>query len=502
MKKTLRILTTYLSLLLPLWANAQATYPQQKLIDAYRHYFDTLRTEMPMWEAGLNMGFSRYDGDIEQTKLLPMTPDHVNVGGFLRLRVSEHLALRGNVYVGRLCGSDVGSNSSRAARGFSFKSSLKEFSGQLEFFPLGQYKKKALRINGSDVTNYNGQKVHSLEKRRIVPYAFVGAGLSIVVPRTDYNLQFTDGMHATIPMSRINADRFGYKPNIVAVIPFGGGIKWNVGKNAAISLEGGFRASFSDYLDGIRVTGNPKNNDWYFTGSAQISYTFGKPKRKDDDGDGTPNAFDKCLTQAGAVANMGCPIVEKITERPIADQNMPKPIKIEQKTEPKIESPVPVQKVEVAETSAPKTEQNNEGEMKIDVPSTESESSTAIAEADVTAKSTLDLTLKPVYFGTNKIQSEEEFYRELDRAAIIMLDNPEYNLNISGHTDNVGNAASNMRLSKSRAEYCRAYLIKAGVDPKRILTEGFGSNRPAVVNDSEANRQLNRRVEFILFQRE
>ena len=69
---------------------------------------------------------------------------------------------------------------------------------------------------------------------------------------------------------------------------------------------------------------------------------------------------------------------------------------------------------------------------------------------------------------------------------------------IQGHTDDVGSAATNIKLSKKRAEAIRAVLVKAGVSASRLVASGYGPTRPRATNKTPAGRVLNRRVEFLL----
>lgn len=69
-------------------------------------------------------------------------------------------------------------------------------------------------------------------------------------------------------------------------------------------------------------------------------------------------------------------------------------------------------------------------------------------------------------------------------------------LMIEGHTDSTGNASYNQRLSENRAFSVRNHLISNGVDQRRVTTIGYGESMPIADNNSEAGRQLNRRVEL------
>jgi len=67
---------------------------------------------------------------------------------------------------------------------------------------------------------------------------------------------------------------------------------------------------------------------------------------------------------------------------------------------------------------------------------------------------------------------------------------------IEGHTDNVGGAGFNMKLSQGRAASVRGWLVKHGIDASRLTSTGFGQTRPVDTNETEDGRRNNRRVEF------
>lgn len=72
----------------------------------------------------------------------------------------------------------------------------------------------------------------------------------------------------------------------------------------------------------------------------------------------------------------------------------------------------------------------------------------------------------------------------------------ETNIIVQGHTDSTGSAAVNQPLSERRAAHVRDFLAANGVPASRMSAVGYGSNRPAVANDTDANRTLNRRVQL------
>jgi outer membrane protein OmpA-like peptidoglycan-associated protein len=88
-------------------------------------------------------------------------------------------------------------------------------------------------------------------------------------------------------------------------------------------------------------------------------------------------------------------------------------------------------------------------------------------------------------------------FKILDEVAGVLVDNPKITLEVQGHTDNVGADAYNMRLSQARADAVRAYLVARGIAAARLAARGYGFHQPLVPNSTDANRALNRRVQFI-----
>ncbi len=105
------------------------------------------------------------------------------------------------------------------------------------------------------------------------------------------------------------------------------------------------------------------------------------------------------------------------------------------------------------------------------------------------------LILKNVFFDSNSSVLRTESYAELDVLAQFMSNNPSVKLEISGHTDNLGSSYSNKKLSKERSEAVQNYLISIGVDASRLISVGYGPEKPVANNKTPEGRQTNRRVE-------
>ena len=77
-----------------------------------------------------------------------------------------------------------------------------------------------------------------------------------------------------------------------------------------------------------------------------------------------------------------------------------------------------------------------------------------------------------------------------------LMSNPQLNIRINGHTDDLGNEESNLQLSQSRADDVKRYLIERGVSEERMTASGFGEIMPRVANVDAESRAKNRRTEF------
>jgi outer membrane protein OmpA-like peptidoglycan-associated protein len=84
----------------------------------------------------------------------------------------------------------------------------------------------------------------------------------------------------------------------------------------------------------------------------------------------------------------------------------------------------------------------------------------------------------------------------LDKLAEVLKNKPLWKLEISGHTDNVGDDNGNLVLSKKRAEALKNYLISKGINADRLVTLYFGETKPIADNNTPEGRKKNRRVEM------
>lgn len=105
------------------------------------------------------------------------------------------------------------------------------------------------------------------------------------------------------------------------------------------------------------------------------------------------------------------------------------------------------------------------------------------------------ITLKNIFFENGHYYLLPESYSELNKLAQYLLRNPSMEVQINGHSDNVGSKGKNQKISEQRAREVFEYLIKKGVQNKMYF-KGYGSSMPIASNDDDIGRAKNRRVEF------
>lgn len=110
----------------------------------------------------------------------------------------------------------------------------------------------------------------------------------------------------------------------------------------------------------------------------------------------------------------------------------------------------------------------------------------------------VSVRLNNIFFDYNESTLRSESFPELDKVVEFLQDNPKLEVEIAGHTDDQGSDEYNENLSQGRAESVVKYLIDNWVDEQRVKAKGYGESKPEVPNDSDENRQINRRVEFTI----
>lgn len=106
------------------------------------------------------------------------------------------------------------------------------------------------------------------------------------------------------------------------------------------------------------------------------------------------------------------------------------------------------------------------------------------------------VVLRNIFFDFDKSEIKPDSYVELEKLVQFLKDNPVVKIRINGHTDNVGSAEYNLRLSDQRAAAVVKYLSEKGIVGNRISSRGYGSTQPVDTNETPEGRARNRRTEF------
>ncbi|MBN2164922.1 MAG: OmpA family protein [Marinilabiliaceae bacterium] len=106
------------------------------------------------------------------------------------------------------------------------------------------------------------------------------------------------------------------------------------------------------------------------------------------------------------------------------------------------------------------------------------------------------IVIENILFNSGKSTLKPTSYPELNKLATLLIENKSVKIEVSGHTDNVGSASINKKLSKARALTVRNYLLSKGVEAERVNYEGYGFDQPIADNKTADGRAQNRRVEI------
>src|SRR5678815_3894642 len=102
-----------------------------------------------------------------------------------------------------------------------------------------------------------------------------------------------------------------------------------------------------------------------------------------------------------------------------------------------------------------------------------------------------------INFDTGKAELKQDGVATVKESASPLKSNPTLKRGVEGHTDNVGDAAANKKLSGARAKSVTAAIVASGIDAARLSAAGFGQEKPVADNRTEEGRAKNRRVELV-----
>jgi outer membrane protein OmpA-like peptidoglycan-associated protein len=110
--------------------------------------------------------------------------------------------------------------------------------------------------------------------------------------------------------------------------------------------------------------------------------------------------------------------------------------------------------------------------------------------------------LKKIHFELNSAVIKGDSFALLNEIADVLNRNKNIRrVEIQGHTDNTGTREINRRLSQDRADAVRGWLVKHGIAGSRLTAKGYGATRPLAPNVTPANRARNRRVQFLILEK-
>jgi len=204
----------------------------------------------------------------------------------------------------------------------------------------------------------------------------------------------------------------------------------------------------------------------------------------DRDGDGIADAEDKCPDEKGLARYQGCPVPD--TDKDGINDEEDK-------------CPMVAGVARYDGCPVPDTDKDGIDDEEDKCPNLagvrENQGCPAITEE---VKTKVNKAAQNILFITGSAKLQKSSYKGLDEVVKILQENPEMELSIDGHTDNVGSDEMNQTLSDNRAATVKNYFISKGIAENRLQAAGHGETTPIADNKTAAGRQKNRRVELVL----
>ncbi len=483
------------------------------------------------WGVNFNIGPTLFFGDVAMSQAADMRAA-VSLG--LQKQLNPYLYWRFNGIYGNLAGSKSKYSNGDPAN-LEFTNKFSEINTTLKVDLLG----------ASDA--------------KVSPYLYAGVGLM------KFRSRLTDSESGATKASFGYNGTVATTPTREVVVPVGLGLEWKVSKALSFTLDGSMTFVKSDKVDACVSDNNDELlQDMFSTISLGFVYKFGtrdcdkdgvvnhkdacpntpagvvvdeKGCPIDSDHDGIADYLDKCPKEAGLAQFEGCPdtdgdgVADKDDKCPkeaglaqfqgcpdtdgdgIADPNdkCPKEAGLAQfQGCPDSDGDGVADPEDLCPNQAgPKEFKGCPDTDKDGIPDN-IDKCPKVAGIDknmgcpAVKKEVLKIferALTGIQFETGKDVIKKQSFPILDQVVLVMKENPEYNLEINGHTDNVGDSTKNQILSDKRAASVRKYLIDKGIAETRMVSHGYGQTIPIADNKTAAGRAKNRRVEFkVLFQ--
>lgn len=223
-----------------------------------------------------------------------------------------------------------------------------------------------------------------------------------------------------------------------------------------------------DYKDSCPETAGPVDNN---------GCPYG-----DKDGDGVIDKDDKCIDTPGPAENNGCPLAD-LDGDGVLD-----------KDDACIDTPGPAEN-----GGCPYSDLDGDGVLDKDdrCPQTPGPTTNqGCPEIKEEEQEVLNTAFENLEFETGSDVIKKSSYESLDNLAELLVNKEDWRIMISGHTDNVGNDANNMKLSEKRSNSVANYLNSKGVPRDRMIVKWYGETKPIADNGTAEGRAQNRRVEM------
>lgn len=221
---------------------------QLTLFTALTFLFCHLNAQSPL-EAGFFVGAVVYQGDLSESDIFEINEFNPAFGGLLRYHFNEKWKVRGHAIYGQISGTDKNAKDNGLFdRGWSYESFLVELTLVGEYHPWGKTRENNA---GIFISNWS-------------PYVGLGAGFVNFNPR----VKVENPQDATLFPE---ANRSTTALSIPVVV----GLRYDLSERYIATLEGGWRVTFNDYLDGVSQNGNPKKKDPFIFVGLSMTYYFG-----------------------------------------------------------------------------------------------------------------------------------------------------------------------------------------------------------------------------------
>ncbi len=307
----------------------------------------------------------------------------------------------------------------------------------------------------------------------IQPYLTVGGGSIAYAPKLSTN----DGRRVQYNSDGRNINQF--------YIPVGAGLK--IGLSRGINLDLGYQVNFmdGDNIDGYTYGGR---NDQFSYAHAGLEFALGKSSKPQLANHNPVSSMrTEYLSKTNALSN-------ELAQQRMMNEQLRNDLNTTNANLARLTTDTDGDGVFDLNDKCPNTPTG----VKVDgsgCPLPTPVTKVYVTEED---KRVVREAIQNLEFDFGKATIKERSLSSLDRVADI-LTSKNFSLKLSGHTDNVGSAEGNLKLSKERAESVKQYLVSKGANPSRIEATGYGKTQPIASNATEAGRQKNRRVEFTLY---